>query len=126
MSTATYTEKWDRVTRHAPCPICQRTGYCKVTTDGMIAGCMREPDGAYKTVPTALGEMYLHRLTDEPREPRPPPPHPPPTPPPPPPTAVDRVSFVSIRLTINVNDALSPVLATAVIRAANYISSLHG
>jgi len=76
MSTATYTEKWDRVTRHAPCPICQRTGYCKVTTDGMIAGCMREPDGAYKTVPTALGEMYLHRLTDEPREPRPPPPKP--------------------------------------------------
>lgn len=71
MSAATRTEKWDRVTRHAPCPICQRTGYCKVTTDGMIAGCMREPDGAYKTVPTALGEMYLHRLTDEPCEPRP-------------------------------------------------------
>ena len=57
-------EKWDRVTRHEPCPVCEHDGFCKVSPDRMIIGCMRVKEGSYRTVPTALGDMYLHRLTD--------------------------------------------------------------
>ncbi len=76
MSTATHTEKWDRVTRHDPCPICDDDHWCVVSPDGAVAGCMRRGDAiiagkpAFKTIPTALGDMYLYHVTDEPREPR--------------------------------------------------------
>jgi len=65
-------ERWPRVSRHNPCPICEQDHYCKVTEDGAIAGCMRVQYGAYRTVDTDLGPMYLHRLTDTPLEAPPP------------------------------------------------------
>ncbi len=66
--TATSIERWIRVKPGNPCQICKHDGFCEVSPDGAIAGCMRVSDGAFKTVPSALGDKYLHRLTDEPRE----------------------------------------------------------
>ncbi len=64
-------ETWDRVSHREHCPICDKPDYCKTSPDKAIAGCMRIAEGAFKTKETDLGPMYLHRLTDEPREPRP-------------------------------------------------------
>ncbi len=66
--TATSTERWIRVKPGNPCQICKHDGFCEVSPDGAIAGCMRVSDGAFKTVPSALGDKYLHRLTDEPHD----------------------------------------------------------
>ncbi|MDB5478828.1 MAG: hypothetical protein JWM96_1323 [Alphaproteobacteria bacterium] len=66
--TATSTERWIRVKPGNPCQICKHDGFCEVSPDGAIAGCMRVSDGAFKTVPTALGDKYLHDLTGVPRE----------------------------------------------------------
>ena len=67
--TATSTARtWIRATPQHPCPICGKKGYCTFTSDGMKAGCMEVREGSYRTKPTDIGEMYLHRLTDEPRE----------------------------------------------------------
>ena len=33
--------KWVRVTRHRPCPICQKPDWCGVSADGEVACCMR-------------------------------------------------------------------------------------
>ncbi len=78
MSTpTTATEKWPEVTRHDPCPICEKDHWCVRSPDGAVAGCMRRADAivagrpAFKTAHIASGDMYLYHLTDEPRAPRP-------------------------------------------------------
>ena len=78
MSTpTTATEKWPEVTRHDPCPICEKDHWCVRSPDGAVAGCMRRADAivagrpAFKTAHIASGDMYLYHLIDEPREPRP-------------------------------------------------------
>jgi len=68
MSTATTARTWIRATPQHPCPICGKKGYCTFTSDGLKAGCMDVREGSYRTKQTDIGEMYLHRLTEEPRE----------------------------------------------------------
>jgi len=70
--TATSAQNWVRATRQHPCPICGKDHYCSFTSDGLLAGCMDVREGSRWTKQTDLGEMYLHRLTDEPREAPPP------------------------------------------------------
>lgn len=75
--TTAHPDTWDRVTRHDPCPICQKPDFCKITPGGEVCGCMRPGENTtrlhpFKVVPTGLGEMALFRLTaDLPRDPRP-------------------------------------------------------
>jgi len=65
MST-TSPERWVRVTRHDPCPICENDSWCKVSPDGAVAMCMRNFDGAFKRDELKSGEPYaLHRLRDD-------------------------------------------------------------
>jgi len=61
-------KRWDRVTTRERCPICGQDHFCLLKPDRSIVGCMRVQDGSYRTTATANGDMYLHRLTDEPRE----------------------------------------------------------
>jgi len=74
MSTSTRSEAWKRVTKHDPCPICQKDHWCKVSPDGSIACCMFNFDQAYRIGQLKSGESYaLHRLRDDrPYEPQPP------------------------------------------------------
>ncbi len=66
MSTATYTEKWDRVTRHDPCPICESDHWCKVSPDGAFVCCMWNSENAYRLGRLKTGEPYaVHRLRDD-------------------------------------------------------------
>jgi len=66
MSTTTRTEAWVRVTRHDPCPICEKDRWCKVSPDGAVAMCMFNFDGAFKLDQLKTGEPYaLHRLRDD-------------------------------------------------------------
>ncbi len=59
-------EAWGRVTRHEPCPICEKGDWCKVSPDGAVACCMRITDGAFKLGQLKTGEPYgLHRLRDD-------------------------------------------------------------
>jgi len=66
MSTTTRTEAWVRVTRHDPCPKCEKDRWCKVSPDGAVAMCMRNFDGAFKLSQLKTGEPYaLHSLRDD-------------------------------------------------------------
>lgn len=58
-------DRWDRVTSRNPCTICGKDGWCLRSPDGAIAGCMRIERGSFKTVRTAAGDMYLHRLRED-------------------------------------------------------------
>ncbi len=63
---ATRTEAWKRVTRHDPCPICQKDHWCKVSPDGAFVCCMFNFDQAYRVGQLQTGEPYaLHRLRDD-------------------------------------------------------------
>lgn len=53
------TNKWVRVTRAEPCPICERPDYCTRTTDGAAVKCMRVESDK----PVAKGG-WLHKLAD--------------------------------------------------------------
>ena len=70
--------KWTRVSAHNPCPICKRTNWCTVATDGTAARCMHIEAGSHKTKSDKNGGTYfLHRLDGSARaapapEPRPP------------------------------------------------------
>ncbi len=65
MST-TRTEAWKRVTRHDPCPICEKDHWCKVSPDGAVVCCMFNFDQAYRIGQLQSGEPYaLHRLRDD-------------------------------------------------------------
>jgi hypothetical protein len=55
-------ERWTRVTLRNRCPICNHAGWCRVSRDGTIVGCMRVDRGAFRVADTRLGAMYLHRL----------------------------------------------------------------
>src|SRR5437763_10116163 len=56
---------WRRVTRREPCSICGKPDYCRMSSDGAVAGCMRRDRGAFKMVETRLGTMFLHRLRED-------------------------------------------------------------
>ena len=47
--------RWLRVNASKPCPVCNHPDWCRVTTDGALAGCMRIDQGCFRTkdVPTA-------------------------------------------------------------------------
>jgi len=53
--------EWIRVTRHHPCPICQKPDWCGVSADGAMACCMRVKSER----PTRNGG-WLHRIGDAP------------------------------------------------------------
>ncbi len=64
--TATRTEAWKRVTRHDPCPICQKDHWCRVSPDGAFVCCMFNFDQAYRLGQLKSGEPYaLYRLRDD-------------------------------------------------------------
>jgi len=65
-ATCTTKREWIRVTRHRPCPICQKPDWCGVSADGEVACCMRVQSDR-----PARNGGWLHRLTDAP--PLPPP-----------------------------------------------------
>lgn len=59
---------WVRVTRGAPCPICDHGDWCRVSADGALAGCMRVQEGSFKSREGRDGStVYLHRLVGGPR-----------------------------------------------------------
>jgi hypothetical protein len=59
---------WRRVTRRNPCPICGHGDWCRVTSDGALAGCMRQEAGSYRAKDGRDGSrVYLHRLTGGPQ-----------------------------------------------------------
>jgi len=55
---------WNRVSRRTPCPVCSRPDWCGVSTDGMVACCMRVESGR-----ALRNGGWLHRLTDKPSYP---------------------------------------------------------
>ncbi|MCG6158332.1 toprim domain-containing protein [Rubinisphaera margarita] len=52
-------EKWQRVSRLHPCPICGRPDWCLISLDGTAAICGRTSDGAIKYID---GSGFLHRI----------------------------------------------------------------
>ena len=53
-----------RVTKTSPCKICGQPDYCRRTSDGAVAECMRIADGAFSTRDTGAGSANYHRLAD--------------------------------------------------------------
>ena len=51
--------RWLRVSRKTPCPICGRGDWCGVAADGSAASCMRVEQGAVKRL---RNDAWLHRL----------------------------------------------------------------
>lgn len=59
--------RWVRVTTSKPCPICHKSDWCRVMTDGSLVGCMRVETGSFRAKEGRDGSrVYLHRLTDGP------------------------------------------------------------
>lgn len=56
-------EKWQRVTKGQPCPVCGKPDWCAVLTDGTLASCMRVAEGSVKQ---AAHGGYIHKLTGQP------------------------------------------------------------
>jgi hypothetical protein len=60
-------ERWVNVNRHTRCPICGRSGWCSIGTNGVWAKCRREAKGCFRSGLDKGGEMaYYHRLDGEP------------------------------------------------------------
>lgn len=57
-------QRWERVTSRNHCAVCDHGGFCQVTADGSVAGCMRVSSGAFKTTMTRVGPMFFHRLRE--------------------------------------------------------------
>src|ERR1700730_11620722 len=55
-------DRWPRVTRRCPCPICGKPDFCQISEDGAITKCMRVFAGSFKSGISSIGEYYLHRL----------------------------------------------------------------
>ncbi len=55
-----------RVSRHSPCPVCQKPDWCSVSEDGNIAICMR-----VKSEKRTRNRGFLHKLKDAPYRPGP-------------------------------------------------------
>lgn len=66
-ATCTTKREWIRVTRHRPCPICQKPDWCTVSANGEVVCCMRVKSDR----PTRNGG-WLHRTAAAPQPPRPP------------------------------------------------------
>lgn len=53
--------EWQSVNAHAPCPVCGKPDWCRVTSDRAIVACRRESKGAYKREPDKNGAtIYFH------------------------------------------------------------------
>jgi hypothetical protein len=65
---ASGTTDWVRVTRQAPCPVCERPDWCGMSADGTAACCMR-----IQSDKPAKNGGWIHRLVDRPQTPPPPP-----------------------------------------------------
>lgn len=55
-------DKWRRVSRGHPCPICKRPDWCLVTHDGAAVLCMRVTSDAVVQLKRDGGSAYLHKL----------------------------------------------------------------
>ncbi|MDP9372516.1 MAG: hypothetical protein M3Q65_08715, partial [Chloroflexota bacterium] len=68
-------QRWPRVSRHQPCPICGKADWCQISPDGRVAACMRVPEGAAKVGTLESGHpCYYHRLSESAPPPAPAPP----------------------------------------------------
>lgn len=54
---------WHNVSRHEPCPICQKPDWCTVSNDGMMCVCKRVPSPH----PAKSGQGWVHTLVKQPR-----------------------------------------------------------
>jgi hypothetical protein len=62
--TATERNRWQEVTPKAPCPICEKSDWCRRSPDGSRVACRRESRGAVRTKRYKDGtEAFLHILT---------------------------------------------------------------
>lgn len=57
-------DKWMRVDRQNPCPICDKPDWCTLSPDSSLACCMRQDQGALKALSNG---GWLHRLIDQPK-----------------------------------------------------------
>ena len=61
--------KWSEVNRSQPCPVCQGTKWCQISTSGQWATCRRQADGPFGPGKLKLDkdgvEYYAHRLTEK-------------------------------------------------------------
>src|SRR5205823_1608896 len=65
--------QWERVSADAPCSICKKSDWCRVSRDGTVVGCMRVEVGSFKAKDGDDGSrVYLHRLADDTRTASPP------------------------------------------------------
>ena len=57
--------QWKRAGAQSPCPICRKSSWCSVSSDGAVVSCMRESNASYHTDVNSQGEAYyLHRIND--------------------------------------------------------------
>ena len=55
--------RWTNVTSQSPCPICEKPDWCRVSEDGQLVACRRQPKGAEKSKSDKNGApVYLHRI----------------------------------------------------------------
>jgi hypothetical protein len=52
---------WIIANKRNPCPICEKTDWCTVSSDGNVAHCMRVQEGSFKE---CQGGGWIHKLTD--------------------------------------------------------------
>jgi len=63
-------DRWVRVSRSTPCPLCGKPDNCEISQDGVMVWCGRIADGSLRQ---NGGGQFLHRLADQPLRPLPPP-----------------------------------------------------
>lgn len=66
MNSTPYRRSWRSASGETPCPVCGKSDWCRVSTDGILAACRRIADGAKKSKIDKSGTpIYLHRLVDD-------------------------------------------------------------
>jgi hypothetical protein len=53
---------WLSVTIRTPCPVCAKTGWCRVSADGRVCLCRRVSEGGRERTDMSGGHFYVHRL----------------------------------------------------------------
>ena len=64
--------KWKKTTRGNPCPVCEKSGWCSVSEDGLVTKCRHQAEGGAAKNDKNGAPYYIHRISDGPRTPSPP------------------------------------------------------